>query len=340
LTRPVIVYRLGSMGDTIVALPCFHKISEYFAGREIIALTNIPVSTKAAALEDILRAGGFIDRSIAYPVGTRNPLRLMNLARTLRATGADTLVHLQGGRGVARAHRDLAFFRATGIRNILGAPLTRDLDQVRVSAETGEEEFEARRLARCLEPLGPIDLDDPAVWDLRLTDLEHATARSVLAPLNGMSFLAVNTGGKVAVKDWGEENWAVTLKQLGAELGVAVVFVGAAEDSERAVALSAAWGGPALDLCGKLAPRETAAVLAQATAFVGHDSGPLHFAASTQTPCVGIFGDFNRPRKWHPYGPRHRIIHDMRGVSAIEPGRVVTEVVAAFTESRDSRPAG
>jgi hypothetical protein len=96
--RPVLIYRLGSLGDSVVALPCFHAIGRAFPGPKI-AVTNVPVSSKAAALEVILGPGGFIDGAIDYPVGTRSPRRLWNLRKAIRATGARTLVYLAAPRG-------------------------------------------------------------------------------------------------------------------------------------------------------------------------------------------------------------------------------------------------
>jgi ADP-heptose:LPS heptosyltransferase len=90
-----------------------------------------------------------------------------------------------------------------------------------------------------------------------------------------------------------------------------------------------------MNLCGKLTPRESAAVMQRATLFAGHDSGPMHLAAAVGTPCVAMFGDFNPPKKWHPFGAQHRLIHDMRGVRSISPEEVyaaIRSVIAARVE--------
>ena len=327
MARPIIVYRLGSLGDTVVALPCFHKIEEQFPGREIIALTNVPVSAKAAPAASILLNGGFINRAIAYPVGARDPVELLKLALAIRATGADTLIHLQK-RSTREARRDVAFFRLCGVRTIIGAPVTPDLADWTIDPATGEEEFEAVRIARCLSPLGAIDLDDPASWDLRLTDAERAAADAALVPLADAPFLAVNMGGKVVANDWGEANWSLTLSGLGERDGLGLVFVGGPEDAARAERLRPAWRGPVVNLCGALAPRETAAVLGRARAFAGHDSGPLHLAAAMQTPCVGVYGGHNPAHRWHPYGAAHTVLQDMRGVEYIAPERMTHAISA------------
>jgi len=323
----VIVYRLGSLGDTTVALPCFHKIAERFSGHDIVLLTNLPVSSKAAPSASILLNGGFINRAIAYPIGARDPLGLLKLALAIRATGADTLVHLQA-RTTAQARRDVAFFKLCGVDTILGAPVTPDLADWRIDPETGEEEFEAVRIARCLGFLGRIDLDDPKSWDLRLNAAEQAVANAALVPLSGAPFLAVNMGGKFAVNDWGEAKWRQTLSGLGQARGLGLVFVGGQEDAARAERLRSAWSGLVLNLCGVLAPRETAAVLGQARVFAGHDSGPLHLAAAMQTPCVGVYGGNNPAHRWHPYGAGHMVLRDPRGIDHIHPDQVIEATLA------------
>jgi heptosyltransferase-3 len=330
----VVIYRLGSLGDTVAALPCFHLIERAFPESERVVLTNVPVSSKAAPLEVILKEGGFIHGAIPYPVGLRDPRALGRLARRLRAQGATTLVYLAASRGLAAAWRDAAFFRLCGFRRIIGAPLTPDLQRNRIDAD-GELERESVRLARTLSPLGSIDLADRAWWDLRLTERERAVGESALDPLAGAAFVAVNTGGKAAEKDWGEANWTALLRELAERLpGRGLVFVGAREDSERAERLGAAWSaGPVLDLCGRLGPRESAAALRRADLFIGHDSGPLHLADAVGTPAVGLLGDYNRPKMWHPSGPGTRMLHRMTGLSTIAPGEVTATALAALQPS-------
>lgn len=334
MTKRLVIYRLGSLGDTIVALPCLNKVRDAFPDHERIALTNFPVSSKAAPLESILGAGDFIHGAVPYRIGVRRPDELLRLADDLRKLEADTLIYLGGGRGLKAVHRDVLFFRFSGFRRIIGAPLTRDLENNRIDPESGEIEPEASRLARCLSELGPIDLDTPAAWDLRLTESEQAAGRSVMAALGGVASIAVNTGGKVIEKDWGEPNWLELVPRLAAgRRGVALVFVGGAEDQERAVRLAALWPGPTLNLCGKLSPRETAAALSHSTIFLGHDSGPMHLASAVGVPCVGLFGVINRPKKWHPYGTRHLVLHDTTDVRRI-PVQSVVEAAGALLDPR------
>lgn len=327
MNRPVVIYRLGSLGDTLVALPCFHKIKEAYPDRSRLVLTNVPVSSKAAPLAVILEPGGFIDGVIEYPLQLRSFGSLWRLRNALRQTGSDTLIYLAANRGRLRLWRDLAFFRLCGFRHIIGAPVTPDLLENRVDSADSTEEPEAERLARTLHALGPIDLAAPEPWDLCLTKQELATGTQAIAAINGEPFFAVNMGGKVAPKDWGEGNWHQLVDRLAIEYpALHLVVVGAAEDGPRADALLARWPAGKINVCGALNPRECAAALANAAFFIGHDSGPLHLAATMQTPCIGLFGDYNKPKKWHPYGRQHRVLHDIRGVKSISVDQVFSAV--------------
>ena len=315
MSRPIVIYRLGSLGDTIVALPCFHAIARVNPQAEKVVLTNFPVNAKAAPLEGILGGSGLMSRAMAYPVGTRSIAALWALRRELRALGADTLYYLTPARGLAAAWRDWLFFKLCGFRHIVGAPLSTDLQANRVLDAEGTLEHEARRLVRCLSAMGPIPIDAPASWDLCLTDQELAKGQACVAPLAAERYIAINMGGKVAINDWGMDHWLPLLQQITAQhprLGLLVV--GGPEDQARGQEVTALWQGPLVNACGALKPRESAAALAGARLFIGHDSGPMHLAAAMGVPCIGLFGNNNLPGKWHPFGSRHVVLRDMRGV--------------------------
>jgi heptosyltransferase III len=322
----VVVYRLGSLGDTIVALPCFHAVAQTFPEAERIVLTNHPVASVAAPLEAILGRGGLVARYISYPTRLRTVSELARLRNELAALEADTLVYLASSRGLASAWRDFLFFKSCGFSRIVGIPLTPDLQANRVDARTGMVEPECERLARTLGAFGKIDLNDRSAWDLLLNDDEQAAGAAIVARFEGRPFIAIHTGGKAVEKDWGETNWRELLADLSAthdDRGL--LLLGAGEDQQRYTAIVGSWRGPIVNAAGALSPRACAAALQSARLFIGHDSGPLHLASISGAPSVGLFGSYNLPRKWHPYIGEHRIIHRPQGIEAIG----VSEVAGA-----------
>ncbi|HEY5329599.1 MAG TPA: glycosyltransferase family 9 protein [Acidobacteriaceae bacterium] len=317
--KRVLIYRLGSLGDTVVALPSLHLVARAFPDAERRLLTNVPVHAKAPPAAAVLGESGLVSGYFRYTVGMRNIFGLAKLWWQLRRWRPDVLVYLGAARGLESARRDARFFRLCGVREMVGVPLTEAMQRNFFGASSAkglvELEPETARLARNVAELGDAWLSEPASWDLRLTDAERAAAREAIgAEVLARPMIAVSVGTKVQAKDWGRDNWRALLAELAAAYpGHGLLLAGAAEDSGASEFATDGWrvagGGPAVNLCGKLTPRESAAALSVAKIFVGHDSGPMHLAAAVQVPCVAIFAARNVPRVWFPFGERHRVVY-------------------------------
>ena len=320
-TKRVLIYRLGSLGDTVVALPAFHLVARAFPEAERRLLTNFPVAVKAPPAAAILDDTGLVHGYFRYLAGTRNLPALLRLWWEIWRWRPEVLVYLGPARGVESARRDARFFQMCGIGRQIGVPVTEAMQANLWEAGDGADavgwfEPEGARLARNIGELGDARLDDPASWSLDLTGAEKARAGEVLAGVDHLPAIAVSVGTKVQSKDWGKENWRGLLGRLaGIYPGHALVLLGAAGESEASEFAADGWrevvgdSGPVVNLCGVLTPRESAAVLARSRVFLGHDSGPMHLAAAVQTPCVAIFAARNKPRVWFPYGERHEVVY-------------------------------
>jgi heptosyltransferase III len=336
--KRILVYRLGSLGDTIVALPCLNKVREQFPNAERILLTNNPVSKSAPRMQDILEGSDLFHDIVTYDIETRSPRAIAKLWWRLRRLRVDALVYLLTPRGVKALRRDLAFFRACGIKQTIGAPVSRDLMFNRIDAQ-GEQEYECERLARCLEFLGPIDLDDHRSWQIGLSSLEISRAGDIISSLGRYPFVAINMGTKLAANDWGHSNWTkLFMSLLRAFQEIRWVFVGSPSDYDRAQDIVGMRPDHMLNLCGKLEIRQSAAVLSQARLFVGHDSGPLHLAASCNVPCVGIFSANNPRHKWFPYGPLHAVLYSNGPITAITVDQVFQIVAGKISARSTAQP--
>jgi heptosyltransferase III len=326
----VLIFRLGSIGDTVVALPCFYAIARAFSSHRRVLLTNALNWARASSAESVLASAGLIHETIYYPVGF-SLKSAIGLNRQLRDLRPKTMIYMAERSTAASVYRDLLFFKAAGIPKIVGAPWTKELRTCRTDPNTLELEHESERLARTLKKITQVDLTPPN-WDLRLSAQELTKAQGILkATMESHPLLAVAPGVKVAAKSWGTENWTQLLKSLSATYRhVALVIVGAPEERGLGTEVAQHWAGPILNLCGMLTPRETAAVLRGCRLLVCHDSGPMHLAASQQTPCVALFGNLNRPRQWYPYGSGHRVIQEPRGILEISVERVADSVRSAL----------
>lgn len=312
--RRVLIYRLGSLGDTLIALPALNLVARAFPNADRRMLTNFPINVKAPAAAAILDHTNLVHGFFHYSVGTRSPIELAKLWWTITSWRPDVLVYLAASRGIAAAQRDQRFFRLCGIKNIVGVPLTEEMQKSLPQPTYDSLEPEAERLVRNISSLGDGRLNDPANWDLHLTDAEMAKTDATIGDPVNMPLITVSVGTKMQSKDWGRDNWRALLSEMARTYpGHALALIGVSDEAETSEFAADGWrqsgGGPVVNLCGKLTPRESAAAFRRARIFVGHDSGPMHLAASMQTPCVAIFAARNIPRVWFPYGKRHRVLY-------------------------------
>ena len=254
-------------------------------------------------------------------------MRLIELRRRLIAENVQFALYLsEANRTWLELFFDVAFLRLCGIK-LLFSPLQKSVNPHRVHPQTGVYERESERLARLLAPLGSLDLRDKSVWDLRLTQEEKDKASNFLSELGDRQFIAMHVGGGFEGQRWGDENWTIVLTEIQKILpGVGLVFVGSSEDRQRSDDLGKRWSAPVLNGCGMFAPRESAAILERAYMFLGHDSGPMHLAASRGVDCVAVFGSHDPPRAWHPYGEGHEIMHNTTDIARISPDEVIRAV--------------
>jgi ADP-heptose:LPS heptosyltransferase len=332
--KRVLIYRLGSLGDTVVALPALHLVARSFPQAERTLLTNVPINATAPAAAAVLGDSNLIHRYIHYPSSTRNLITLGRIAFTLRRYRPQVLIYLAAPRGEAALQRDVRFFSSCGISTIYGLP-TGDRAVNLLDPATGFYESEAHRLARTLLPLGDAEVDQPSSWDLQLSREELAFGEEIAASFAGNPYIVCAPGCKAQANDWEDENWSSLFAQLSARFpNLGLLLTGAPSDYERNQRLARSWkgasnaplrlssqfvsqiaskiaaqspqaGGNVLNISGAASPRHAAAILVHAAMYIGPDSGPMHIAAAVGTPCVSIFSARNLPGIWFPYSRRN-----------------------------------
>jgi heptosyltransferase-3 len=323
--RRVLIHRLGSLGDTLVALPSFHLLARVFPDAERRLLTNFPNHAKAPAAAAVLGNSGLIHGYLRYTVHTRNPLELLRLAWEIRRFRPDVVIDLTHRRPWKLVSRDRFFFRLAGVRRAVGFSSEEGLRD-RLDPATGLFEAEAARLGRAIGSLGRLNLEARSNWDLRLTPSERTAASAAMEPVRGARLIVCGPGTKMQAKDWGRENWRSLLARLNVEYpqhGLAIV--GSKEDYAVGEFVAEGWRNPKVNLCGRLSPRETAAAIEPAEVFLGPDSGPMHLAASVGVPCVVAFSMRGKLGAWFPAGDRHEIVYRQTSCSGCGQETCVAE---------------
>lgn len=151
-------------------------------------------------------------------------------------------------------------------------------------------------LARLLAPLGI----DAAALHYRLDASPLALRRQRLAgatlrPYAALHPFASKENRCVALPVW------IALSHALSERGLSILWIGSPGELNRLRAAPVPDAWQFIDRAGDGTLADTAAALADASLFVGHDSGPLHVAGALGVPVIGIFAP-GEPQRTFPQG--------------------------------------
>ncbi len=285
----ILLVRLRLLGDVVFTTPLLRALRRQYPDAHLTYLVE-------PTAEPVVRTNPHLDRVIVAP-RRRGLARLRDdaaLARTLRRERFDVAIDLHGGpRGAwltwtSGAPRRIGY-TTTGRRwmytdlvarpadlsarhsvlkqwDLLGPLGIGACDPVRDSVEMPEEAGAAARVGEMLRKAG-VREGDPVV-------LLHISA--------GNPF-----------RRWPLESFATLVSQLAArDPNRRFVLTSGPSDAEAAQRLADRIRAVSAAL---VIPRtfdvdELRALAARATVYIGGDSGPMHIAATTGTPIVGLFG--------------------------------------------------
>jgi heptosyltransferase III len=311
----ILVYRIGELGDTIIALPVLWAVRRAFPEAALTYLVSAAPGSGYVAPQSVLPPEGLIDEWLTYSL--ESPGRVVGMVRlwhALRQRRFDTLVYLAPRlRWRPSVWRDLLFFRLAGIRRVVGHRGFYRLPARRPGVSLPSAEHEADHLLRRAELGGiPVPPVSHGEMNLALSSSERQCAQDWLRthvpgyPHN-VTLVGIGPGSKWPSKIWPEERFAELGARLVGDLGLYPLVFGGLADRELAVRLIKKWGC-GVSAAGALDIRAAASVLAHCRIYVGNDTGTTHLAAAVGTPCVAIFSAQDWPGRWYPYGRGHTVL--------------------------------
>jgi len=309
-TGTVVIFRIGQLGDTLVAMPAIDAIRRKYPRHRLVLLTDrYPLGSGFISSWDLLGPTGWFDEVQYYSPTDDFRGRLGNmtlLARKLRRMGPDIIYNLAPDRTALQQGRDRFFFRQlVGAKNYIEEGPTEKAGMDRNGRTDGLPRMEPE-WKRLLVTVGGIE--NP-LFHLSIPEKAKAQALRVLMA-EGVFFegkvIAVGPGSKMLAKRWPVERFAAVGKRL-LEMypDLSLAILGGGEDVEIGNQLCQGWGERSHNLAGKLSVYGSAAILERCIAYLGNDTGTMHLAAMVGVPCIAIFSARDYPGKWEPYGDHH-----------------------------------
>ena len=305
----VCVFRIGQLGDTVVALPAIHRIAQLHPSARMTLITNAPSKSSFVTAWDVLRHTGIFGGVLFYDAARFQDLATLAIA--CRQLQPAQLYYLSPPRTEQQLWRDYVFFRVVcGFSSIVGLDARPSLGGRDNSGELIVLPRECDRLLRVVDPSGTSPpypyLSPPLAAERKLTAL--------LEPLAGRFLVAVGLGSKMPSKRWFLDRYLAVARRIVAKSSnSALVVFGGREDREDGDKLVNEVGADrALNLAGVTDVIESAAGLARCQFYVGNDTGTMHLAAVMGLPCVAVFTSRDNRDTWAPWGESHTILrHDL-----------------------------
>ena len=314
----ILVFRIGQLGDTIVALPALWVLRQQFPQAHLTLLCDRHPTKHHVLASDLLAGAGVLDAFESYvvddsPVGRMlRPVRMLGLWARLRRGRYDTMAYLAPStRQPAEVARDRKFFAAAGIQRFLGmdgfTPLPRKIAGQPLGSTPAESDLLLTRLA-----VDGLPVPGPGQGSLEL-GVGAAEAQQVSTWLHsqptdgGRRWVGVGPGSKMPAKRWPEERFQTVVNRLIVTHGIWPVVFGGAEDravGDRLIATA----GRGYNAAGQLSLRGSVAALKRCALYLGNDTGTMHLAAAAKVPCVALFSSREWPGMWFPYGVEQTVL--------------------------------
>lgn len=286
----VLVIRLRSIGDTVLATPSLFALKRFLPHAQIDILVEdwvAPLLANHPHVDNVieLKRGGVTKR--------------MNVAREIRAARYDVVYNLHGGTTAT------FLARATGARYRVGFKTYQYANLHTVLAPSPLLLWGQQKTHSVEQQLALLGWTGVPVSDRPRTRLGIApeAAGSVIqhlaaAGLSDRKIALLHPAAAFATKRWATKNFARVAEYL-AERGYAPVAIAARHEAPIIDELVNEASIPILTL--DLSLPEVSALASRSQIFVGNDSGIAHIAAAVGTPSVVIFGSSNVAhwRPWH-----------------------------------------
>ncbi|MGB7069339.1 MAG: glycosyltransferase family 9 protein [Pyrinomonadaceae bacterium] len=284
--KRVLVIRLRSIGDTVLATPSLIALRRFLPDAEI----DILLEDWVAPLLDGIDAASKV---ISIPTGTRARAAA---AWRIRQNNYDVAINFHGGT------TGTFFTVASGAKHRVGYTEYQYsflYNHLLTSAADFWRQKSTHSAEQQLALLGfvGVPVEDRPKSKLDVTEAAFYSTKQKIGEI-GAEYALLHPAAAFATKRWATENFA-RIAEFLAEQGISTIAVAAGHERAVLDKLQIEAKVPIM-VFDDLSLPEITALSKTARIFVGNDSGIAHIAAAVQTPTVVIFGSSNRDH-WRPW---------------------------------------
>lgn len=286
LVREVLVLRLDRIGDVIMSLPALAELRAALPDARIrlaVGRWSAEIAESAPVNEVLVWSAPWVGRT---DEGAEPFAALLAKAASLRRQSLDLAIDLQGDVRASLLLWRSGAKKRVGYANTGGRYLLSDVVPLDETVSWVEQN---RRAVACALGRAPAQEARPAV----LTEQDRDVARRLIETLGlekERPLVAIHPSGGRRIKQWPVSRWREVAARLQRDFGATILITGSAKDAPLAGELSHGLERRPIDLTGRLALRETLALLERLDLVLSPDTGAMHMACAVDSPSVSVFG--------------------------------------------------
>jgi ADP-heptose:LPS heptosyltransferase len=287
--RRVLVVRLRSIGDTVLATPSLIALKRFIPNAQVDVLLEdwvAPLLDGFHSADEIITTGG----------GTSSRIKTIH---EIRRRKYDVAFNLHGGTTATMFTSLSGAPHRIGYRTYQYSFLYNHLLDSAAHVWHRKNTHAAENQLALLGFVG-VPVEDRPRSELPLNEASRIWADEKLraAGLDARPYALLHPFAAYKTKEWAIEKFARTAEFLSSK-GLMPVAVGAPNQGDMLRGLQRAARVPVLAFTQMTIP-ELTSLAAGARIFVGNDSGVAHIAAAVKTPTVVVFGSSSRDH-WGPW---------------------------------------
>ena len=298
----ILIIRTDRLGDVILSTPVIKNLRLAFPQSHVAFMCR-PYTREA------LEGNPDLDEVIVYDKYGKDKglLATVKFALKLGKCHFDRAIILHP---TNRAHL-IAFLAKIPVRigwnKKLGWLLTKSLKHTKQEGKKHETEYTLDLLRKVGIPVE----DKSTYFPLKpLAKEKVATLLREKGIAEDDKFIVIAPSASCHSKRWPQGRFLELIKLLKRKVNFKVIIITSNEEKKFGEELVSENG--VIDLRGKLTIVEVGALLKLASLFISNDSGPVHIAASLNTPVISIFGRKDpglSPVRWGPQGEKSCFFH-------------------------------
>jgi ADP-heptose:LPS heptosyltransferase len=289
--QKILIFRTGSLGDSICALPAINIVRKNFPNAKIDVLTN-------SGSENLVSLKHLIKKSIVNNIIDYLGIPQKQLSVMLKQANYELFIEFpQSHQTLLRLLRNILWVRIIGIKKAFGWEIAATRLFPAIQDKHILFKNERDRLVDILKLKGfnifsyeyPLNINDNTVRKVKEL-LDHS---SINEKEKNVAFVI---GAKRQQNRWPIQYFN-EVKEYLVSNGLNILLIGDKYDFEITKNFT---GRNIYNYCDQLEPLETAELLKNCKFTISNDTGPMHLSYAVGTPVIAIFSSRDYKRKWYP----------------------------------------